>query len=414
MMGGKQIATVCALLFLFAAIFSFNPAQALSLADQQVLAEWGVLPWNSLGDLPPSLHNWGVANCPIASASFNAASAAACAISGLGIGIDSYLGKNESLWFREDLGLDSTGALPTGNLVIPPPYGALAPRCALVNISGKAFIRCALLSAPQIPATSPLPSAKNLGGSSNPDCPTGLCEGNPINAATGNKFQVESDYAADPHTQLSLARFYNSRDLTSGGYGTGWHDNWRCGITASTESAVSAYVTVTVTRADGRQDVFAPNGTGGYVANRDVTSVLSAVVNPSKVQTGWQLVTADDTVENYTLAGLLSTVTTRAGLVTTLTYDANNRLIKVTGPFGHTLTFIYPPKALPRCCTSSLSRPLAYALPYRRFAVILADANARLGADAVCYSFIVVNLHHLLFAGFYKTSPLIFKGFLVA
>jgi hypothetical protein len=41
---------------------------------------------------------------------------------------------------------------------------------------------------------------------------------------------------------------------------------------------------------------------------------------------------------------------------------------------------------------------LAYALPYRRFAVILADANARLGADAVRYSFIAVDFHHLLFA----------------
>jgi hypothetical protein len=30
--------------------------------------------------------------------------------------------------------------------------------------------------------------------------------------------------------------------------------------------------------------------------------------------------------------------------------------------------------------------------------------NARLGADAVCYSFIVVNLHHLLFAGFYRRT----------
>jgi hypothetical protein len=45
---------------------------------------------------------------------------------------------------------------------------------------------------------------------------------------------------------------------------------------------------------------------------------------------------------------------------------------------------------------------LAYALPYRRFAVILADANARLGANADCYSFIAVDFHHLLFAGFYR------------
>src|SRR5437763_15691211 len=42
---------------------------------------------------------------------------------------------------------------------------------------------------------------------------------------------------------------------------------------------------------------------------------------------------------------------------------------------------------------------LAYALPYRRFVAVLADVNARLGADVGRYSFIVVDLHHLLLAG---------------
>ena len=37
--------------------------------------------------------------------------------------------------------------------------------------------------------------------------------------------------------------------------------------------------------------------------------------------------------------------------------------------------------------------------PCRRFADILAGACARLGADVVRYSFIVVDLHHLLLAG---------------
>ena len=50
---------------------------------------------------------------------------------------------------------------------------------------------------------------------------------------------------------------------------------------------------------------------------------------------------------------------------------------------------------------------LAYVLPYRRFAVILADANARLGANADCYSFIAVDFHHLLFAGFYRRTSLL-------
>ena len=47
---------------------------------------------------------------------------------------------------------------------------------------------------------------------------------------------------------------------------------------------------------------------------------------------------------------------------------------------------------------------LAYALPYRRFADTLANANARLGADADRYSFTVVDFHLLLFAGFNRRT----------
>ena len=42
---------------------------------------------------------------------------------------------------------------------------------------------------------------------------------------------------------------------------------------------------------------------------------------------------------------------------------------------------------------------LAYALPYRRFAAVLANGNARLGADVVRYTFTVSDFHRLLLAG---------------
>ena len=42
---------------------------------------------------------------------------------------------------------------------------------------------------------------------------------------------------------------------------------------------------------------------------------------------------------------------------------------------------------------------LAYTLPCRRFASLLAEACARLGADVARYAFIVMDLHHLLLAG---------------
>jgi hypothetical protein len=48
---------------------------------------------------------------------------------------------------------------------------------------------------------------------------------------------------------------------------------------------------------------------------------------------------------------------------------------------------------------------LAYALPYRRFTPALAGDGARLGADVVRYSFIAVDLHHLLLAGLPGAHP---------
>jgi hypothetical protein len=51
---------------------------------------------------------------------------------------------------------------------------------------------------------------------------------------------------------------------------------------------------------------------------------------------------------------------------------------------------------------------LAYALPCRRFTPAFTDDGARLGADVVRYSFIAVDLHHLLLAGLPAHSHLTF------
>src|SRR5579862_1525106 len=53
---------------------------------------------------------------------------------------------------------------------------------------------------------------------------------------------------------------------------------------------------------------------------------------------------------------------------------------------------------------------LAYTIPCRRFAPGLATENARLGADAVRYSFIAVDFHHLLLAGL-PAHPTPFSAF---
>ena len=179
-----------------------------------------------------------------------------------------------------------------------------------------------------VPSAASSVSAKNEGC---PTCPTASV-GAPINTGTGNMYEVEKDFAAAPQMQLLLNRTYNSFDGTTGRFGTGWHDTWSRSVSGPVAGVVS------VTREDGRVDTFTQSGSV-YVADADVTSVLTAVMS-GMTQIGWKLVRADDSAEAYNMSGQLTSVTTRSGLVTSLTYTSGN-LTTVTGPFAQTLTFTY-------------------------------------------------------------------------
>jgi YD repeat-containing protein len=117
-----------------------------------------------------------------------------------------------------------------------------------------------------------------------------------------------------------------------------------------------------VIRADGRQDIFTNNG-GVYSSDPDVTSVLKAVLN-GVVVTSYRLVTAADVTETYAPTGQLLSLTTRSGLTTTLTYSGNN-LTKVTGPFGHVLSFTYGPGK--QVATTTAPNGGVYAYAYDKF-----------------------------------------------
>src|SRR5262245_29763508 len=86
--------------------------------------------------------------------------------------------------------------------------------------------------------------------------------------------------------------------------------------------------------------------------------------------------------------------------------SAHARFYDHAGPYGHSRcrahTYCLPPAERRRrpSCRSFAAQWLACAYPYRRFACTLAGTRARLGADAVRYSFIVADFHRLLLAGF--------------
>jgi hypothetical protein len=92
---------------------------------------------------------------------------------------------------------------------------------------------------------------------------------------------------------------------------------------------------------------------------------------------------------------------------------AHARVFDHAGPDGHSR--ITRPPVLPSATRTasatgaiSLSRlnSLACTIPCRRFADALADACARLGADVDRYSFIVMDLHHLILASLLAHSGL--------
>src|SRR5262249_3007208 len=68
------------------------------------------------------------------------------------------------------------------------------------------------------------------------------------------------------------------------------------------------------------------------------------------------------------------------------------------GALGH-FAFRYTDSVGTRNQFSIAAQWLACTFPCRRFADILSNACPRLGVDVVRYSFIVVDLHHLLLAG---------------
>jgi RHS repeat-associated protein len=196
-----------------------------------------------------------------------------------------------------------------------------------------------------VPPAAPTYKPKNQGN----QC---LNCGNPVNPGTGNKFQAETDYVGAPSTQLSLTRYYNSYASASTPFGTGWTSNWHKSISGPVSSVVS------VTDASGRIDTYTQSGSS-YVPDPDVTSVLTAVMSGG-TQVGWQLVRADDSTEQYNMSGQLTSVTTRAGLTTALTYTSG-QLTTVTGPFGQTLTFTYNTGGNIATMTDANSQTYTYA-----------------------------------------------------
>lgn len=151
--------------------------------------------------------------------------------------------------------------------------------------------------------------------------------GNPCDAATGNKYQVESDYRSGDEL-LTFARHYNSQFEADVGLGMGWTSTFHRQLEIDGTDIIISQTT-------GRSEPFTCTGSGPCSGDPDTKLLLD------QDATGYTLTLADSASERYDLNGRLVAETDRAGKTTTYGYDANGDLETITGPFGHALTLIH-------------------------------------------------------------------------
>jgi RHS repeat-associated protein len=159
--------------------------------------------------------------------------------------------------------------------------------------------------------------------------PPCVCEGNPINAATGNKFQAETDFVVPAVGGLHFSRYYNS-------FSGEWTHTYSRRIVYS--DFERGLYSAKVFRHDGRTLHFY-KVLNQSTAGQDVIERLEPILDAGKI-VGWKFFTAEDAVETYDATGRLSSMTDRAGWTQTLAYDATG-LRSVTDAYGRKISFAY-------------------------------------------------------------------------
>jgi len=152
---------------------------------------------------------------------------------------------------------------------------------------------------------------------------------NPVNGATGNKYQVEVDYVAGAGVPLEFRRHYNASFVQSRALGRSWRHSYDRQF-AATGTAVGS--TASIVRPDGMAYRFTRTA-AGWVSDADINDRLTDAQVGG--QTQWQLVLGDDnSTEVFDATGRLVSIVSQSARRVNLSYDGNGRLQFVTDALG--------------------------------------------------------------------------------
>lgn len=173
----------------------------------------------------------------------------------------------------------------------------------------------------------------------------------PVNAVFGNYVYQFTDLAIPGlGPDLVFARTYNSANPSDGALGYGWTHSLIATLIQETSNSVL------VKNIDSRLDRFTNTGSNTYAAPPGVFNRLTK--NPDN---SFSLTHKDQTIHHFDSAGRLTTITDKnnnslsltytgedltaitdaAGRTTTLTYDAQHRIVQITDPAGRTVRYAY-------------------------------------------------------------------------
>ncbi len=200
---------------------------------------------------------------------------------------------------------------------------------------------------PWCPAGSQLSATDSEGNTAPPLCipePT-MCDscagnfGNPINAFTGAKLQVEVDYAG--RGLLRFERRYMSRGMQNinAHMGKHWFHNYQKALLIKPGQINLVFAS----RGDGRTLAFRYDA-GYWNASGKSVDNLHPELNGDGEVVGWRYEEVDlGNVEIYDVEGRLLTIRRRGGEFVTLKYSGSE-LIQVSDNFGRSIKFFYDDK----------------------------------------------------------------------
>ncbi len=198
--------------------------------------------------------------------------------------------------------------------------------------------------------------------------------GNPIHVVSGNKYQVETDFAALPGPLgLVWQRHYNSQSRYRGGLGTGWRHSYDVQVRRTTDG-------MRLIQSDGRHLLFKDAGAGRYQSTLASDGWLTVAQNNHKGgderitwhwRSGQQL--------QFNAGGQLTDITLPSGAAVRLQYNDEQRLFLVRDAQNRELSLGYYPNGRLRSVLDTTGQRLRYTYDDRGnlAAVTYADTTTR-------------------------------------